>query len=67
MDRIIRSKLIRKALTLVLTLVVGLTFIPLLGSSAYAADEDLTGDIADAILLFLHRAHRECRVEGPCL
>ena len=50
MDRIIRSHLIRKAFALVLALVVGLTFVPLLGSDAYAADEDQTGDITEAIL-----------------
>ncbi len=68
MDRIIRSKLIRKALTLVLTLVVTLTFIPLLGSSAYAADEDLTGDIADAILDQAEGANEEeidVALDGP--
>ena len=68
MDKIIRSKLIRKALALVLTLVVGLTFIPLLGSSAYAADEDLTGDIADAILDQAEGANEEeidVALDGP--
>lgn len=50
MDRTIRSKLIRKAFALVLALVIGLTFVPLLGSNAYAADEDQTGDIAEAVL-----------------
>jgi len=47
MDRIIRSHLIRKAFALVLALVVGLTFVPLLGSNAYAAD-DQPKDIFDA-------------------
>ena len=50
MDKILRSKLVRKALALVLALVVGLTFVPLLGSNAYAADADQADDIAEAIL-----------------
>ena len=41
MDRVVRSHLIRKAIALVLALVVGLTFVPLLGGNAYAADEDV--------------------------
>ena len=47
MDKILRSKLVRKALALVLALVVGLTFVPLLGSNAYAADADQADDISD--------------------
>ena len=49
MDKVVRSDLIRRALALVLALVVGLTFIPLLGSNAYAADEDPAIDNAEAV------------------